>query len=68
MIGKNEAQLYNNYAKMSIKNPNQMLGLDIFSMGGEGLEPPEAEGRVVYSHMQLPLCEPPVWQKAERGT
>ena len=28
-------------------------------VGGEGLAPPEAKGRVVYSHVQLLLCEPP---------
>ncbi len=28
-------------------------------VGGEGLEPPKSRGLVVYSHMQLPLCEPP---------
>jgi hypothetical protein len=28
-------------------------------VGGEGLEPPQSRGRLIYSQEQLPLCEPP---------
>ena len=29
-------------------------------MGGEGLEPPEALGRLIYSQLLLPLSDPPM--------